>query len=153
MENISDIAPRLSKIKNPVTVKGSEHPFAVPENYFRDLPLKVQEKIKTGSTIAAGARIYTLARRYAAIAAFIAGIALIIYSLVNYISGDRQPVKMTAGEIREALISNNYEIDEDMLIDAIDVQGSITGIKTDPDAIIDYLVDNKINDDALIDEY
>lgn len=154
-EKLEDLSPFLASLKK-------ENPFQAPENFFEELPEKINNRIQLeksnenrGIRKLFGRPIYYLATAAASILILVA-----IWIFTN----EKQPVTDLFSEISfEILMDESPELieymDEDDLIDALFVYSSETiefsDIKLDSDTslteddIFDYLDDENISNELL----
>ena len=143
MEDLSKIAPNLSKIKK-------ENSFKVPDNYFDDFPTIIQEKISTKPSFFLSKYLFFIFRPQV-----IAAFSLIVIFVVSYsVFNSHQKTNMLSStDLTEYFEQNLSDYDEDLLIDLIvndpDIDISNNSDK-DNDEITDYLINNDIDYSTLV---
>ena len=94
--------------------EGKQNPFKVPEGYFDDLDSRVLDKIRLQEQSKRPARIYL--RPYFAVAASISGLALIIYIVLQSVTG---PNMMESDSYDLAVLDNaGIILDESVVAEA-----------------------------------
>ncbi len=143
MEDLSKIAPNLSKIKK-------ENSFKVPDNYFDDFPTIIQEKISTKPTFSFSKYLFFIFRPQ-----FIAVFSLIVIFFVSYsiFNSHLKTNTLSSNDIAEYIEQNQYDYDEDLFVDVI-VNDPNIDITDDSDKnnkeITDYLINNDIDYSTLV---
>ena len=141
MEDLSKIAPNLSKIKK-------ENNFKVPDNYFEDFPTIVQEKIsKKPSTFISRFLFFILKPQ------FIATFSILVIFFVTYsiLNTHKEVNILISNDIAEYFEQNQTDYNEDLLIDFIVNDPNIEiSNNSENDVIIDYLIDNDIDYSTLV---
>ena len=141
MEDLSKIAPNLSKIKK-------ENNFKVPDNYFDDFPSIVQEKVTTRSSSFVSRFLFFILKPQ-----FIATFSILVIFFVTYsiLNTHKETNILSSNDIAEYFEQNQSDYDEDLLIDVIVNDPNIDiSNNTDNDVIIDYLIDNDIDYSTLV---
>lgn len=137
-------SPLLNKLKQ------SPIDFKEPEGYFEEFNRKLNERIKyeqpTILPVKKQGIIITLFQpRYAIAAALLAAICVIGFKFIK----TEKP--LTKNEIAEVVVAEKIQnMDEEMLIDAIDVdmidnEEMMTEEQISDDAIIEYLLENDVD--------
>ncbi len=137
-------SPLLNKLKQ------SPIDFKEPEGYFEEFNRKLNERIKyeqpTILPVKKQGIIITLFQpRYAIAAALLAAICVIGFKFIK----TEKP--LTKNEIAEVVVAEKIQnMDEEMLIDAIDVdmidnEEIMTEEQISDDAIIEYLLENDVD--------
>ncbi len=134
-----------------------ENPFAVPANYFDYLPARIQERIQQTSkneNWLTGLIGKLISPRLA----FALPIALIVVAAgffllrnpIDNMNSDKQLSELSNKDLSETA----NEFDESYLIDEITEGGIVTDAASseDTDDIADYLIDNKVDVNVLLNE-
>ena len=143
MEDLSKIAPSLSKIKK-------ENSFKVPDNYFDDFPTIIQEKISTKPSFSFSKYLFFIFRPQ-----FIAVFSLIVIFVVSYsiFNSHLKTNTLSSNDVAEYFEQNQSGYDEDLLIDVIVNDPNINisnNSDKDNDEITDYLINNDIDYSTLV---
>jgi hypothetical protein len=123
------------------------NPFIVPENYFKELPSRIEAKVKGQS----GHKIIHLNTRGAsAIAAVLIGIVVLGF-LLNHLVFKKNQINNELGieEIAGFVETGNSEIDEDDVIKEATQSDLATVKKDDP---INYLIEDEIDESTIMEE-
>ncbi len=137
MDDLKNIAPELSKIKK-------ENSFKVPDNYFDDLPMKIQERILQKKS-RGYYNIFELLKKPAYAVSFsLVFLMLIIIPLSISIYKDHGNNNQIAYGSLEIADIEYFEISEELLIEAISVEyfDETSSMEQATDEVIDYLIDN-----------
>jgi hypothetical protein len=140
-EELKMEAPFLSNIPK-------YNPFAIPAGYFDELPSLIQEKcINTKSGISLKEWLLMLFRPNFAIP--VLTIILIAFSAIYYLEKDG--IKSENFTVEEVNVEEQLQnIDESTLIDALAAQvNNETGFDNDNDKIMNYLLDNNVDETSL----
>lgn len=145
MDKLSNITPRFPKIRK-------KKPYRVPENYFEELPGRIQEAIHVQKeTEPVKPFIFRVIRPRLAVAASIIVFAVIGYFGYKLIHSDNSAPELTSGEIAEYVEYYSSEIDEDLFIELLDENKLPKANFSDlSDEIITYLVDENIDYQSII---
>ena len=120
-------------------------PFWVPEDYFEELPLRIQERIHKGPVFT---RMIELVRPRLAYAAVIALFIAVGYLGIKFITNNSTVNGLTAEEITNAIEYYAYEVDDEMLISALlesDHDLYTEETNTETEQIIEYLSEDYID--------
>lgn len=143
-ENIPEEFPGMSRT----------NPFGVPDNYFSELPSRIQERLSETPTIARSWG-YPV-RRSLAMAAMFIGLLTVGYFGLKMIF-NRQDTRMLSGdEVSTAIEYFGYEFDDDMLIAAIvesDIDIDPQDSDYDSETIIEYLSNEEIDFNEILTDY
>lgn len=153
-----NLAERISEkiiekeILNSVSGLEKKNPFLVPENYFENFINRISEKIpakKEATIISIG--IYLKKYKYSAVAIAAAVAALIALYLFypSSTSMQKRELFVSAEDISNSLYFQ--EIDEATIIDEINVN-SFKEVPNKNNFIEDYLIDNDIDENTIINE-
>ena len=132
-----------------------ELPFTVPENYFDNFAVRLQERMQTESKPGLFRKTYELVRPQLALAAAIAAFAVIGYVTVKLIMNDNTSTDNVV-EITDVIDYYLDDFDDDMLISTLAEGNNIEWINTsmENNNILDYLSEeNNIDYTELIDLY
>lgn len=143
-ENIPEEIPGMSR----------KIPFGVPDNYFNELPSRIQERLSETPTVSIS-RVYPVRRSLALAAMFIGLVTLGYFGMKMILNG--QDARMLSGEeISTAIEYFGYQFDDDMLIAAI-IESDITfgpqDIDNETDAIIEFLSSEEIDFNEILIDY
>lgn len=143
-ENIPEEIPGMSR----------KIPFGVPDNYFDELPSRIQERLSETPTVSIS-RISPVRRSLALAAMFIGLVTLGYFGMKMILNG--QDARMLSGEeISTAIEYFGYQFDDDMLIAAI-IESDITfgpqDIDNETDAIIEFLSSEEIDFNEILIDY
>jgi hypothetical protein len=132
-----------------------ELPFSVPENYFDDFTVRLQERMHAEKKTGLFRKTYEMIRPQLAIAAAIAAFAVIGYTTVTLIVNDNNK---TDNVVEIADVINYYfdDFDDDMLISTLAEGNGIDWMNTsvENDDILNYLSEeNNIDYTELMDLY
>ncbi len=143
MEDLSKIAPNLSRIKK-------ENNFKVPDNYFDDFPGTIQEKISTKSSSCFSKYLFFIFKPQFIVVYSLIAIFFVSYSIFNY---HQKQNMLTSNDISEYIEQNESGYDEDLLIDVIVNDPNIyisSNSDNDNDEIINYLINNDVDYSTLV---
>ena len=125
-------------------------PFTVPENYFEELPLRLQERMDEGP-----ARMIELVRPRLAYAAMIIVLIAVGYLGIKIIANNSSVNGLTADEIADAIEYYAYDFDDEMLISTIvesDMELFTEETDEETEQFIEYLSEDYIDfADIMID--
>ncbi len=143
-ENIPEEIPGMSR----------KIPYGVPDNYFDELPSRIQERLSETSTVSIS-RISPVRRSLALAAMFIGLVTLGYFGMKMILNG--QDARMLSGEeISTAIEYFGYQFDDDMLIAAIvesDIDLGPQNIDYETDAIIEFLSSEEIDFNEILIDY
>jgi len=130
-------------------------PFKVPENYFEELPLKMQERIKIRSSSAENPSFWTIFKPQLSLALSMVFLILAGYFAVNVITDNAVTTEINQSTVAEVLAEQPDMIDEFTLLEAIDedalneldFSGEINTAYSEE--IIDYLVESNIEIETI----
>lgn len=147
MDESSNISPRLTKIKR-------RNPYSVPENYFEELPGRIQEAIHVQKeTEPVKPFAFRFIRPQLAIAASIIIFAMLGYLGYKSIYSYKSSIELTSGEIAEYVEYYSSEIDEDLFIELLDENKLPKANFSDlSDEIITYLIDESIDYQSIVEQ-
>lgn len=143
-ENIPEEIPEMSR----------KIPFGVPDNYFDELPSRIQERLSETPTVSIS-RISPV-RRSLALAAMFIGLVTVGYFGMKMILNGQDARMLSGEEISTAIEYFGYQFDDDMLIAAI-IESDITfdpqDIDNETDAIIEFLSSEEIDFNEILIDY
>jgi hypothetical protein len=118
-----------------------KNPFKVPDNYFEEVKKKVIASTADSSSRTKEKSIYLKFKPYLAVAATVAVLLLISYTVINYIPSGKN--KSAIPDITLNEFSDNYLNDIDLMTleeKAVEIEPDLTHIYINSKEIIDYLV-------------
>jgi hypothetical protein len=143
-ENIPEEIPGISR----------KIPFGVPDNYFNELPLRIQERVSETRELTLP-RLYPV-RRTLAMAAIFIGLVTVGYFGLRMIQNGQDARVLSGDEVSTAIEYFGYQFDDDMLIAAI-VEIGIDINPQDSDSesetIIEYLSSEEIDFNEILIDY
>ena len=143
-ENIPEEIPGMSR----------KIPFGVPDNYFAELPSRIQERLSETPTVSIS-RVYPVRRSLALAAMFIGLVTVGYFGLKIILNG--QDARMLSGEeVSTAIEYFGYQFDDDMLIAAIvesDIDISPQDVDNETDVIIEFLSSEEIDFNEILIDY
>ncbi|MBU0764208.1 MAG: hypothetical protein KJ607_05170 [Bacteroidetes bacterium] len=136
-----------------------DNPFRIPDGYFDEFPEKMRKRLESGNYRTYRWNLFPALKPY-----FVLGIATVVFALITYTAVKFLTVKdikiLTTEEIAEMFQQDPYDIDGYMveelwaeIADSVIVTteiGDTTGNTTNE--IIEYLLDNEIDDYLLLAE-
>ena len=127
-------------------------PFTVPENYFEELPLRLQERMDEGPAFT---RMIELVRPRLAYVAMIIVLIAVGYLGIKIIANNSSVNGLTADEIADAIEYYAYDFDDEMLISTIvesDMELFTEETDEETEQFIEYLSEDYIDfTDIMID--
>jgi hypothetical protein len=145
-----------AKEKIPEEIPGMSRkiPFGVPDNYFDELPSRIQERVSKTPAISIS-RVYPV-RRTLALAAMFIGLVTVGYFGLRMILNGRDARMLSGEEVTTAIEYYGYQFDDDMLIAAIiesDIDLDPQDVDNETDAIIEFLSDEEIDFSEILIDY
>jgi len=130
-----------------------ELPFRVPDNYFEELPEKIQASCKEAEqTEQNGNSLIKILKPAFSLAAMFIGVALLAFIAVNIISESGQKQNSLSEDIAKVNYEEQYSSEEEM-IKAIQQQQENKEMNNEKaDEYIDYLLEDDIDYGTLIKE-
>jgi hypothetical protein len=128
-------------------------PFSVPENYFEELPLRIQERMQRKP---ATPGLIELIRPRLAYAAMFVGLLAVGYLGKKIIAGNNSGNGLTADDIAAAIEYYAYQFDDEMFISTLDESDlDYYGFETDDETeqFIEYLSEDYIDFSVILTEY
>lgn len=140
-------------MSNPIlNEQNKKNSFKVPDEYFDDLSLKIQNKIQQ-SEKNVKANIFTLKP----ILAYSFGLSLIfvmIFSLYKISNNESSIISLNNNEISELILNDEIELDEEQIADLYLSQNeNISTISTENAGIYDYLNDEDLDEQTIYNEF
>ena len=126
-----------------------ENPFRVPDNYFDNLPEKIQVNIRAREKAVSKpvTRIVDYLKPHLALAAAILGFALIGYTGFRYFINRNSDSQISNHEIAEYMDFYSNDVDNTLIIELLEEQEQ-QPVETNDDLseeIIDYLLNENID--------
>ena len=163
MNELSKIAPNLSKIKK-------ENTYKVPDNYFDEFPAKIQSICLAQQSLlfsikekfitllfplgrGRGMSFFKPSLRLATVSFSIVVVLLFSYVISNYYISNNTSTTLSTEEISEIMEFNSYNIEEDLLVEALIQETGFAITDEDfeqTDELIEYLVDYDIDYETLV---
>lgn len=151
MTKAKDILKELDQMKKT-------SPFKVPENYFDQFPLLLQEKLeKKQKTEGWGYKFYRILKSHLALDSSIAGILVIGFIGYKLFSPAVEKNQLTPAEKKQAIEYEVYSTDYGTIIDNMDhsknveIKGSDNSAEKS-DEIIEYLVGENVETATLAEQ-
>ena len=135
--------------------KNNKLPFKVPENYFEDLPLRIQDRLESTAE-RKSTSFYPAFRSRMAIAAMFIGLLAVGYGGFRILSGSGADLFLSADEKIEAIEYFGYDLDDELLIAAIldsDIEFTQTTEPSESDELIQYLSEEEIDFSKLLNDF
>lgn len=132
-----------------------ELPFSVPDKYFDNFAVRLQERMHTDTKQGLFRKTYELVRPQLALAAAIAALAVIGYFSVRMIMNESTQTNNDV-EITDVIDYYFDDFDDDIIISTLVEENNINWLNTsmENDDILDYLSEeNNIDYTELIDFY
>ena len=123
-------------------------PFKVPEGYFDSLPDIISSRIESEPSEPKIKR-RTLWGSQLALAATLIGFVFIAYSIVSLLNSGTTE-NLVASDT--AFVESEF-LDEANIVDALTTTDTLTEKNIESEDIINYLVDNDINEDLIVEFY
>lgn len=121
------------------------NPFRVPENYFNEVKQNIYAQTTGLRKENNRTKIRDVLRPALMLAAAMLAFAIISYSTLRFL------FPQSGEKIDPSYSELIYQFDESEIIDQIAVEDAETGIgSVDQDNIINYLIDNNIEDESII---
>ncbi len=142
----------LDKIKKELSGSNSNYGFVVPDKYFDELPLKIQEKILKEEKDAENAvSIFKLKPRIIYVFSFIIFLALIFgsYFIITHTNQNN----LTTEDLIEYTIDFENDFDELSLLEEINSAEEADLDNGTTDYIIEYLVSENIDYLTILENY
>ena len=142
-------------IPEKLRAAGKKLPFTVPDSYFDELPGRIQEKLILSGKPKSHGKFPAFSPKLAMAAMFI-GLIAVGYAGFRVLSDRGNSAYLRGEELGEAIEYLAYDLDEDILLTTIlesDLPLSSQSANTRTEDIIQYLSEEDINFNDLIDEY
>ncbi len=143
-ENIPEEIPGMS----------GKIPFGVPDNYFDELPSRIQERLSETPAVSIS-RGYPV-RRSLALAAMFIGLVTVGYFGLKMILNGQDAGMLSGDEVSTAIEYFGDQFDDDMLIAAIvesDINFGPTDVDNETDVIIEFLSSEEIDFNEILIDY
>ncbi|UCG28608.1 MAG: hypothetical protein JSV24_04420 [Bacteroidales bacterium] len=146
MDEPNNIESGHSKIRK-------ENAFRVPDNYFEELPRKIQDAVsKDKGWGKQQSRFRIVFKLHPGLAAAILGFAIIGYFTIRSLITDPSKGELSSGEIAEFFEFYSSELDEGMLFEVLDDIRPDTTDDGFNELMINYLLDHDIDYRSIIEE-
>lgn len=143
-----------SKIKSPVDLINKQDMFAVPENYFQDLPGRIFEKLET--KISGEVKMISTWERIKPallVAAAVIGFMIITYAGQKLLRTEKESNLISSLDAIEYIDYYSQEFGEELLLENIDMVLFADDSKiNETDEIIEYLILEGIDELKLYNE-
>jgi len=145
MDKLKEIVPRLPG-------KGKENPFRVPEGYFEAFPQRLEDRIQSQAKAPVRDHRILVLKPYLA-AAIILVVAIVSATLIFRDPDAQVGLPDLQTEISQVVEWELYSISEEDIFDAMYDEGmwEETDVHQTSDEIIDYLMNEDIPMDVLLD--
>jgi hypothetical protein len=143
MDELKNIAPRLSRIKK-------DHPFEVPDHYFEDFRAGLQKKIQSHKK-GTFARGYAVTLKPYLLAAVIVIVALVGgKAIFQQVSSRNSDVRFQQ-EISQVIEQELYSISEEIILEVMEVgiTNENMSLPAGSDEMIDYLLNADVEEELL----
>lgn len=143
-----------NKIPDSISKAGNKLPFSIPDNYFDELPSRIQQRILKEEYKPVGQKIMAFIRPQLALAAMIIGFVIIGYAGLKLILNNKN--EKNVNEITEIINYYIYEFDEDLFIDAVlesDKELIYTADNGALEELYNYLYEDDIDLSVLLNDY
>lgn len=143
---------KQNNIPEEVPGMGKKIPFRVPDNYFEELPSRIQERLDEGRS---GISMIEMLRPKLAYAAMIALLIAVGFLGVRYFMFNNILNSLSADEIEDAIEYFGYEPEDEILISALveseaEYFPEFSEAETDP--VIQYLAEEYIDFSEIMDK-
>lgn len=137
---------------NILNEENKKNSFKVPDEYFDDLSLKIQNRIQNTNQVKANKFIFK------PILAYSLGIGLIlvmIFGLYKFSNSDKSIINLNNNEISDLILNGDIELDDDQVADfyLANQTGEISYQSTNQDGIYEYLNDEDLDEQSIYNEY
>ncbi|MGM0497581.1 MAG: hypothetical protein ACQESJ_06660 [Bacteroidota bacterium] len=130
-----------------------ELPFRVPDNYFEELPEKIQARCKEAEqTEQSGNSLINILKPAFSLAAMFIGVALLAFFAVNVISNSGQEKTSLSEDMAKANYEEQYSSEEEMIKAIQEQEENIKMNSEEANEYIDYLLEDDIDYGTLIKE-
>ena len=135
--------------------KNNKLPFHVPENYFEDLPQRIQDRLESAGE-KKSVSLYPAIRSRLAIAAIFIGLLTVGYAGFRILFQQDSDFYLSEDEKIEAIEYFGYDLDDELLISAVldsDIEFTQATESSESDEIIQYLSEEEIDLNILLNEF
>lgn len=146
MDDLKNIAPKLSKIKK-------ENPFSVPDNYFNELPMQIQERVRQKRVFYPAVLIELLKKPAYALSFSLLLLLIIIIPFTISTYNSKLSNSQIAYQDFDITDIEYFEINEELLIEAISAEEFDENelIEETNDEMMDYIINN-VDYTTILDE-
>lgn len=142
----------MSTENNILNEENKRNSFKVPDEYFDDLSLKIQNRIQNTNPVIANKLIFK------PILAYSLGIGLVfimIFGLYKFSNSDQAIINLDNNEISELILNGDIDLDDDQITDfyLANQTGDISYQSTNHDGIYEYLNDEDLDEQSIYNEY
>ncbi len=147
MDELKNMAPNLSKIKK-------ETPYRVPDDYFDNFASRLDEKISSQNEQERRKNIFIVAKPYLAVAASIAVLMIIAFSVFRIVEIKHTPDVLTKDEIMAYIKDDIYDYDETTIVENLSSE-NVTSPKNElsDQEIIEYLQNEGVDVSTISNEF
>jgi hypothetical protein len=144
MKELDKIGPELSNFKK-------ENPFRIPDGYFEHFSVRLSDKIHAEREISGRQKQVLVLRPYLAAAV----ILIVVMVTGTYFLGNHQSKKAEKRfytEVSREIDKELYYISEETILEVMntDVQGDFNGPTVSSEEVMDYLLNQDLNEDELV---
>ncbi len=131
-----------------------ELPFRVPDNYFEELPEKIQARCKQSDRVVEnkGTSLINILKPAFSLAAMFIGVALIAFLAVNLTKQPEKQKTPLSEDIAKADYEKQYSSEEEIIEAIKEQQKNQNSSVREKDEYIDYLMEDDIDYGTLINE-
>ena len=142
----------MSMTNNILNDENKKNSFEVPDEYFDDLSLKIQNRIQNTNHVKVNKFIFK------PILAYSLGVVLIlvmIFGLYKFSNSDKSIINLNNNEISDLILNGDIELDDDQITDfyLANQTGDISYQSTNQDGIYEYLNDEDLDEQSIYNEY
>lgn len=142
----------MSTENNILNEENKRNSFKVPDEYFDDLSLKIQNRIQNTNPVKTNKLIFK------PILAYSLGIGLVlimIFGLYKFSNSDKSIINLDNTEISELILNGDIDLDDDQITDfyLANQTGDISYQSTNQDGIYEYLNDEDLDEQSIYNEY
>lgn len=142
----------MSTENNILNEENKRNSFKVPDEYFDDLSLKIQNRIQSSNQVKTNKLIFK------PILAYSLGVGLVlimIFGLYKFSNSDKSIINLDNNEISELILNGDIDLDDDQITDfyLANQTGDISYQSTNQDGIYEYLNDEDLDEQSIYNEY
>ncbi|MBN2347693.1 MAG: hypothetical protein JXJ22_02580 [Bacteroidales bacterium] len=146
MEKFKDISPGLSELnKNPG--------YSVPEGYFENFSSRLSEKIHAEQAPGFFEKIINYTKPQMAFVSLFVGFFLVVFLVFKFMNISESGSQLTTSDITEYIEENIYYYNDKQLISSLETDNLVIEDQQKNDEIIDYLVNDGIDINSILDEF